>query len=38
MTALEYVNSLIAGLKISSIPVQAAELEFLKKLLEMEKK
>jgi hypothetical protein len=33
MTALFYLESLIAGTKISSIPVQASELEFLKRLM-----
>lgn len=37
MTAMEYLNSLIAGSKMSSIPVQTSELELLKQLLEAEK-
>ena len=38
MTPLEYLESLIAGMKMGSeIPVQLSELEFLKKLIQMEK-
>jgi hypothetical protein len=38
MTAELYLNSLIAGMKMGSeIPVQLAELEFLKILLQKEK-
>jgi hypothetical protein len=33
MTALMYLESLIAGQKVSSIPVQLSELEFLYTLL-----
>lgn len=38
MTALQYLESLIAGQKMSSLPVQISELELLKKLLEKEQK
>jgi hypothetical protein len=38
MTALEYIQSLIEGQKISDIPIQICELEFLKSLLIHEKK
>jgi hypothetical protein len=36
MTALEYLDSLITGQKISSLPVQVRELELLKKIMEAE--
>ena len=38
MTAEQYLLSLIDGQKISSIPVQISELEFLLLLLRQEKK
>lgn len=39
MSALEYLESLIAGIKMgSSIPVQKSELELLKALMLQEKK
>jgi len=37
MSALEYLQSLIEGQKVSEIPVQISELEFLKTLLLHEK-
>lgn len=37
MSALEYLESLIDGQKISSIPVQISELQLLKKLMENER-
>lgn len=37
MTPLQYLESLIDGQKISSIPVQPSELQFLKMLLIAEK-
>lgn len=37
MTALEYLESLILGQEVSSIPVQKNELEFLKRLMLNEK-
>ena len=37
MTALDYLNSLIIGMEISSLPIQKSELELLKKLIENEK-
>lgn len=36
MTPIEYLQSLIAGQKISCIPVQTSELEFLLLLLRAE--
>jgi hypothetical protein len=36
MTALQYLESLIGGQKLSSIPVQLSELELLKKIMESE--
>lgn len=33
MTALEYLDSLIAGQKIAGLPVQPSELQFLRILL-----
>lgn len=36
MTALEYLESLILGQKISSLPVQPSELDLLKKIMEAE--
>ncbi len=36
MTALEYLESLILGQKVSSIPVQPSELALLKKMMETE--
>jgi hypothetical protein len=39
MTSLQYLESLIAGMKMGSeIPVQLSELEFLKTLLLQEQK
>lgn len=37
MTALDYLESLIIGTEISSLPIQKSELELLKKLMENEK-
>lgn len=37
MNALDYLESLIEGQKLSSIPVQIEELEFLKRLLQAQK-
>lgn len=34
MTATEYVNSLIEGQKVSSIPVQLSELQLLRQLIQ----
>jgi hypothetical protein len=36
MTALEYLESLIVGQKVSSLPVQPSELALLKKIMEAE--
>jgi hypothetical protein len=36
MTALEYLESLIVGQKISSLPVQLSELALLKRMMEAE--
>jgi hypothetical protein len=36
MTALDYLNSLIEGQKVSSIPVQISELQLLQAILENE--
>jgi hypothetical protein len=36
MTALEYLEPLIVGQKISSLPVQPSELALLKKIMEAE--
>jgi hypothetical protein len=36
ITPMQYLESLIAGMDISSIPIQKSELELLKKLMEME--
>jgi hypothetical protein len=36
MTALEYLESLILGQKMSSLPVQTSELALLKKIMEAE--
>lgn len=38
MTPEEYLMSLIAGQKVSSIPVQTSELEFLLQLMKISKK
>lgn len=38
MNALEYLDSLIAGQKLSSIPVQLSELELLRMFLVQEQK
>lgn len=38
MTALQYLECLIAGQKMSTIPVQISELEMLKHLIVAEKK
>jgi hypothetical protein len=37
MTPEEYLKSLIAGQKISSIPIQVSELEFLLTLMKAQK-
>ena len=37
MTPIEYLQSLIAGQKISSIPVHVTELEFLLALMQAER-
>lgn len=37
MTPAQYLHSLIEGQKISSIPVQLSELEFLMKLIQSDK-
>jgi hypothetical protein len=37
MTPEEYLKSLIAGQKVSSIPVQTSELEFLLTLMKAQK-
>lgn len=36
MTAMEYLESLILGQKMSSLPVQPSELKLLKKMMEAE--
>lgn len=36
MTAMEYLESLIAGQKMSSLPVQPSELALPKKIMEAE--
>lgn len=38
MSALEYLESLILGQKVSSLPVQPSELQLLKKMMEAEAK
>lgn len=38
MSAAEYLQTLIDGQKISTIPVQVSELEYLQMLMKMEKK
>jgi hypothetical protein len=38
MSAMEYLDSLIDGQKMSSLPVQSSELALLKKMLEAEEK
>ena len=37
MTALDYLESLIEGQKVSSIPIQVSELILLKALIQAEK-
>lgn len=36
MTALEYLESLIAGMKVSSIPIQISELKLLLMMMKAE--
>lgn len=38
MTPLDYLNSLIEGQKVSEIPVQLVELQFLRTLIESQQR